>query len=78
MSHASALWNINRQLSFCLGAAFLSALLAALGAQSPLAFERCFIVAALLTLLPILAVLRFDARKVLALVTLPSPLKETA
>ncbi|MFW0758808.1 MFS transporter [Pseudomonas sp. H11T01] len=78
MSHASALWNINRQLSFCLGAAFLSALLAALGAQSPLAFERCFMVAALLTLLPILVVLRFDARKVLALVTSPSPLKETA
>jgi MFS family permease len=68
MNHASALWNINRQLSFCLGAAVLSSLLGALGPQSPDAFERCFLVAAVLSLLPILAVLRFDSAGVQALV----------
>lgn len=72
MNHASALWNINRQLSFGLGAAVLSALLDALGPQSLHAFERCFQMAALLTLIPLLAVWRFDATPVQALIT-PHP-----
>ncbi|WP_426202404.1 MFS transporter [Pseudomonas sp. TWP3-1] len=72
MGHSSALWNINRQLGFCLGAALLSSLLGALGANG---FEYCFLAAALLTLLPMVAVLRFDASKVLALLTSP-PLPE--
>lgn len=76
MNHASALWNINRQLSFCLGTAVLSALLGALGADSLRAFEHCFLVAAVLTLLPLIAVLRFNAAQVQALVR-PSTLKET-
>ena len=76
MNHASALWNINRQLSFCLGTAVLSALLGALGADSLQAFELCFLVAAAVTLLPLIAVLRFDAARVQALVR-PSPPKET-
>ncbi|ANH96716.1 hypothetical protein A8L59_04750 [Pseudomonas koreensis] len=72
MGHSSALWNINRQLGFCLGAALLSSLLGALGGHS---FQYCFLAAALLTLLPMIAVLRFDASKVLALLSTP-PLQE--
>ncbi|MFJ7313386.1 MFS transporter [Pseudomonas sp. NPDC098747] len=69
MAHSSALWNINRQLGFCLGAALLSSLLGALGANG---FKYCFLAAALLTLLPMAAVLRFDASKVLALLNPPA------
>lgn len=59
MGHASALWNINRQVSFCLGAAALSALLSALDS-----FAITFTIAAALTLLPLFAVLRLDASRV--------------
>ncbi|WP_426136211.1 MFS transporter [Pseudomonas sp. PWP3-1b2] len=59
MGHASALWNINRQISFCLGAAALSALLSALDS-----FAITFTIAAALTLLPLFAVLRLDASRV--------------
>jgi EmrB/QacA subfamily drug resistance transporter len=72
MGHASALWNINRQLGFCLGAALLSSLLGALGTQG---FNYCFLAAALLTLVPMTAVLRFDSTNVLALLT-SNPLQE--
>ena len=65
----SALWNINRQLGFCLGAALLSSLLGALGGDG---FRYCFLAAAVLTLLPMVAVLRFDASKMLALLSPPS------
>ena len=60
--HASALWNINRQVSFCLGAAALSGLLSALDS-----FAITFTIAAALTLLPLFAVLRLDASRVRAL-----------
>ncbi|WP_166216110.1 MFS transporter [Pseudomonas atagonensis] len=69
MAHSSALWNINRQLGFCLGAALLSSLLGALGGDG---FHACFIAAALLTLLPMASVLRFDSTTVLALLATPS------
>ncbi|NVZ22889.1 MFS transporter [Pseudomonas costantinii] len=59
MGHASALWNINRQVSFCLGAAALSALLSALDS-----FSITFTIAAALTLLPLFAVLRLDTSRV--------------
>jgi len=59
MGDASALWNINRQVSFCLGAAALSALLPALDS-----FAITFTIAAALTLLPLFAVLRLDASRV--------------
>ncbi|PIB58945.1 MFS transporter [Pseudomonas sp. 2995-1] len=59
MGHASALWNINRQISFCLGAAALSALLSALDS-----YALTFTIAAALTLLPLFAVLRLDASRV--------------
>lgn len=62
MGHASALWNINRQLSFCLGAAALSALLSALDS-----FAITFTMAAALTLLPLFAVLRLDTSRIRAL-----------
>ena len=62
MGHASALWNINRQVSFCLGAAALSALLSALDS-----FAITFTMAAALTLLPLFAVLRLDASRVRSL-----------
>jgi len=59
MGHASALWNINRQVSFCLGAAALSGLLSALDS-----FVITFTIAAALTLLPLFAVLRLDTSRV--------------
>lgn len=62
MGHASALWNINRQLSFCLGAAVLSAVLSASDS-----FTMTFLTAAALTLLPLLAVLSLDTSRVRAL-----------
>lgn len=62
MGHASALWNMNRQVSFCVGAAVLSAILSALDS-----FAITFTMAAALTLLPLFAVLRLDASRVRAL-----------
>ena len=59
MGHASALWNMNRQVSFCVGAAVLSAVLSALDS-----FAITFTMAAALTLLPLFAVLRLDASRV--------------
>ncbi|MBA2927354.1 multidrug efflux MFS transporter [Pseudomonas sp. CCUG 57209] len=59
MGNASALWNINRQISFCLGAAALSALSSALDS-----YALTFTIAAALTLLPLFAVLRLDASRV--------------
>ncbi|AKA84597.1 MULTISPECIES: MFS transporter [Pseudomonas] len=62
MGHASALWNINRQVSFCVGAAVLSAVLSTLDS-----FAITFTMAAALTLLPLFAVLRLDASRVRSL-----------
>ena len=59
MGHASALWNINRQVSFCVGAAVLSAVLSALDS-----YAITFTMAAALTLLPLFAVLRLDTSRV--------------
>ncbi|KAF1008090.1 MAG: hypothetical protein GAK32_02184 [Pseudomonas fluorescens] len=59
MGHASALWNINRQIGFCLGAAVLSGLLSALDS-----YAITFTMAAALTLFPLFAVLRLDASRV--------------
>lgn len=59
VGHASALWSINRQVSFCLGAAALGALLSALDS-----FTITFTIAAALTLLPFFAVLRLDTSRV--------------
>ncbi|MFK8328768.1 MFS transporter [Pseudomonas sp. BJa5] len=56
MAAASALWSLNRQLSFCLGAAVLSALLNHL-LPAPEAYAQVLLVAAALSLLALPAVL---------------------
>ncbi|KWF27247.1 MFS transporter [Burkholderia pseudomultivorans] len=66
MGDASALWNINRQLSFCLGVAVLgSALnaLLALDAGGPAPYRWCFGLAVLLTLLPLGMIVRLPAHR---------------
>lgn len=57
MGAASALWNLNRQLSFCLGAAVLGAVLNAL-LPAPAAYPQVLVLAAGLTLLALPAVLK--------------------
>jgi len=65
MGDASALWNLNRQLSFCLGVALLGSALGALlplyGAAARTAYQHCFVLAAALTLLPLPWVARLPA-----------------
>lgn len=74
LSQASAVWNINRQLGFCLGVALASALLELLlsmrhvSAMDPGAmpvFHLCFALAAALVVLPVALCLRIDNRAVL-------------
>ena len=69
MSHASALWNINRQLSFLLGPAVMMGLFGALTVitSTPHAFALCFAFGCALTLVPLIPVLRLDTPRVLAL-----------
>lgn len=67
MPDASALWNINRQMSFLLGATLLSGLLSALQAVLPSvdAWRWTFIVAAAITLLPLFSALRLDNQTII-------------
>lgn len=68
LADASAIWNINRQLSFCLGVTLLSLLFNLLlnsGISADLAFKLCFVLAACTVVLPILCCLRIANRKVL-------------
>lgn len=76
LSQASAVWNINRQLGFCLGAVLASALLdmllaahgvAAEDARAMPVFHLCFALAAALVVLPLALCLRIDNRAVLHL-----------
>ena len=69
MGQASALWNINRQLSFLLGPALMMALFGALTVitSTPHAFALCFAIGCALTLVPLVPVLRLDTSRVLAL-----------
>ena len=69
MGHASALWNINRQLSFLLGPALMMALYGTLTVitSTPHAFALCFAIGCALTLVPLVPVLRLDTSRVLAL-----------
>ncbi|MDT3252485.1 MFS transporter [Serratia sp. root2] len=66
LADASALWNINRQLSFCLGVALLSLLLNLLLEHLPpiVAYQSCFYLAAASTLLPLLLCLRIANRAI--------------
>ncbi len=66
MPQASALWNINRQISFCLGVALLSLLLAQLlqHVAPQQAYHWTFLSAAMATLLPIAGSLRINNRAI--------------
>jgi EmrB/QacA subfamily drug resistance transporter len=66
LADASALWNINRQLSFCFGVTLLSLLLnLLLSGNEPLAAYRyCFYLAAASTLFPMLLCLRITNRAI--------------
>lgn len=70
MGDASALWNINRQLSFCVGTALLGSVLAWLLARHAgdpaTAYRICFILAACLALLPLPLVLRLPKARPVA------------
>lgn len=66
MGPASALWNLNRQLSFCLGAALLCAVLNAL-LPAVTAYSQVFVLAAALTLLALPAVLTLPRASALGL-----------
>ncbi|MGM1330335.1 MFS transporter [Klebsiella michiganensis] len=67
MPDASALWNLNRQLSFLMGSALLAALLSAFLLYWPTtqAWRGVFIAAAALTLAPLLGCLTFDNRAII-------------
>jgi len=81
LSQASAVWNINRQLGFCLGVALLSVLLNGLLAAQGIAslddpaqharavqvFHWCFALAAASCVLPLVLCARIDNRAVLDL-----------
>lgn len=69
MGHASALWNLNRQLSFLLGPALMMALFATLTTitSTPHAFALCFAIGGGLTLVPLIPALRLNTSRVLAL-----------
>jgi len=81
LSQASAVWNINRQLGFCLGVALLSVLLngllaaqgiaslddPALHARAARVFHWCFALAASACVLPLALCARIDNRAVLDL-----------
>lgn len=66
LADASALWNINRQLSFCFGVALLSLALNLLQRYAPgvNAYQTSFYLAAAATLIPLLACLRIANRAV--------------
>lgn len=68
MPDASALWNLNRQLSFFMGALLLAQVLSTMQANiAPLAaWHGMFIFAAAITLLPILYVCRLNNAQLLA------------
>jgi hypothetical protein len=58
----SALWNLNRQLSFCLAAALLACVLAVLSSVTPdRALTLTLLLAAGMTLLPLLLLWRLPA-----------------
>lgn len=66
LSEASALWNINRQLSFCFGVALLSLLFTLLQSQLPIsrAYLFTFSTAAAATLIPLVYHLRLNNQQI--------------
>lgn len=69
MAPASALWNLNRQLSFLLGPALMMDLFSALSSitSTSHAFALCFAIGAGMTLVPLIPALRLNTPRVLAL-----------
>jgi len=70
LADASALWNINRQLSFCLGVTLVSLLfnlIADSGIAKEHAYHLCFVIAACSAVIPVLCCLRFSNQKVISL-----------
>lgn len=67
LADASALWNINRQLSFCLGVTLVGLLfnlIANTGRPVEQTYHLCFIVAACSAVIPVLCALRIANHKV--------------
>jgi EmrB/QacA subfamily drug resistance transporter len=65
LADASALWNINRQLSFCLGVTLVSVMLNILQIYLPQsAFRLAFILAAVSVIVPVLLCLRLPGREI--------------
>lgn len=69
MAPASALWSLNRQLSFLLGPALMMGLFSALSSMTSTshAFALCFAIGAGMTLVPLIPALRLNTPRVLAL-----------
>jgi len=69
LADASALWNINRQLSFCFGVALINLLLHTLlsisSIQAAYAYQLSFILAGISSIIPVLLCLRIDNRRVI-------------
>lgn len=67
MPDASALWNLNRQLSFFAGATLLTLLLGQLQQHlaPPEAWRSTFFIAAAITLIPAVALLKFNNQRVI-------------
>lgn len=71
LADASALWNINRQLSFCFGVTIISLLLNLMlnsGIPANEAFHLCFILAACSIAIPIACCLRISNQNVITLI----------
>ena len=65
LADASALWNINRQLSFCLGVTVVSVMLNVLQVYIPQhAYRLSFIIAAVSVLLPVMLCLKLPGREI--------------
>ncbi|WP_272843416.1 hypothetical protein [Pantoea ananatis] len=61
LADASALWNINRQLSFCLGVTLISLLfnlIANTGMPMEQSYHLCFVLAACSAVIPVLCCFR--------------------
>jgi len=70
LADASALWNINRQLSFCLGVTLVSLLfnvIANSGMSTEHAYHLCFVIAACSAVIPVLCCLRISNQKVISM-----------
>ena len=70
LADASALWNINRQLSFCLGVTLVSLLfnlIANSGMPKEHAYHLCFVIAACSAVIPALCCLRISNQKVISI-----------